>query len=223
MIFGNCICTLPDLTFPVIPPQYVLRGIMKTVSEARFTSAGEKRHCAAALHGAVAHSATPLLPRGRGVRLPYAAFASRLSRPLTKPSVHRKLQRSRNGHCDHEPALPRTAAVSETSRSNARTPTVHGELQRSRNLHCDHEPSWSSPSPIPVPTRSGLEARAGERRPSLVAATVHGKDRGEGEGTVRQPSVHYPDRRAPAVAPNCTKLHQVAPKHFFSHTNALSR
>jgi hypothetical protein len=29
--------------------------------------------------------------------------------------------------CDHEPALPRTAAVSETSRSIARTPTVHGK------------------------------------------------------------------------------------------------
>ena len=32
-----------------------------------------------------------------------------------------------NAHRDHEPALPRTAAVSETSRSNVRTSTVHGK------------------------------------------------------------------------------------------------
>src|SRR6266481_1759265 len=42
--------------------------------------------------------------------------------------------------------------------------TIHGELQRSRNLHCDHEPPWSSPSPMPVPTRSGLEEMAGDTK-----------------------------------------------------------
>src|SRR5580765_464503 len=60
-------------------------------------------------------------------------------------------------HWDHE---PRTAAVSETSRSIVRSHsgsgTVHGELQHSKNVHCDHEPAPSSPSPP-------LEERAGGR------------------------------------------------------------
>jgi len=67
-------------------------------------------------------------------------------------TVHGKPLSASHSHCHDEPALPRTAAVSETSRSNVRTPSVHGKLQRSRNAHCDHEP----PSPSDAFPRSGL-------------------------------------------------------------------
>src|SRR5580765_4533963 len=63
-------------------------------------------------------------------------------------------------HWDHE---PRTAAVSETSRSIVRSHsdsgTVHGELQHSKNVYCDHEPALSSPSP-PLEERAGEEEGA---------------------------------------------------------------
>jgi hypothetical protein len=50
-----------------------------------------KRHRAAALHDAVAINCTPLLPRGRGVRQPYAAFSESalLSEYMRKSGANR--------------------------------------------------------------------------------------------------------------------------------------
>jgi hypothetical protein len=48
---------------------------------------GSKRHRAAALHDAGANTSMSLLPRGRGVRQPYAAFAAAVHAHCSVPSL----------------------------------------------------------------------------------------------------------------------------------------
>jgi hypothetical protein len=74
------------------------------------------------------------------------------------------------------PSQPRTAAVSETSRSNVRMPTVHEEPQRSSDLHWNHNPR--------PPTNA-----------AVVLPLPKGEGWGEGEGIVCQPNLHAPAHR----------------------------
>jgi|SRR6266436_3682364 len=73
--------------------------------------------------------------------------------------------------CEATLGLPDSLSTTLKGVAPSTRPSVHTEFQPPRNAHCNHQPSDSSPSPMPVPTRSGLagpawsEERVGERRP----------------------------------------------------------
>ena len=109
-------------------------------------------------------------------------------------------------HLDLEPAFPRTAAVSETSRSIVRTATVHGKFCFALRMYCDHEPQTENPKGIP------------QQSPGLPSIGQSGSDRGY--PGIEASVIYNPNGVAPYWAPS---VHGEPPSASHMHWNLEPR